>query len=273
VAAGDPSRGRNAPLPIRELDDPQAWALDTFQVPPGTLGDRAVVVNGPEGHHAVDVVRVRPGDVVRLIDGEGSEALARVDRAVRSEATLSIIESRTRRREEGIELTIAQALLKGKGFGECVRRSSELGVARIVPLVTERTVGKLPPEDGGARLDRWRGIALAAVKQSRGIFVPAIDAVLGIDDLGPVVADADLALVAWEEEGTTALRDVLKGSGPVRRIVLIVGPEGGLTRAEVDSLREAGASTVGLGARILKADWAAAAAAAMISYELGGLLP
>jgi 16S rRNA (uracil1498-N3)-methyltransferase len=246
--------------------------MDTFRVPPGSLVGRATVIDGPEGHHAIDVVRVRPGDFVRLIDGEGAEAIARVDAAAHSEATLSIIEIRSHERRSGVELTVVQALLKGRAFDEVVRRCSELGVAEIVPVVTARTIGKLPAGAEESRLARWEAVALAAVKQSRGVFVPRIGAVRDLAAIGDLVGEHDRTLVAWEEESERGLADALGTPAP-QRILLVVGPEGGLAADEVERLVAAGATPMSAGRRVLRADWAAAAVAAMISCEVGGLLP
>jgi 16S rRNA (uracil1498-N3)-methyltransferase len=248
--------------------------MDTFLVPPGALSESAVTLDGPEGHHAVDVVRVREGDLVRLIDGEGGEAVARVESVGRSEATLSVEETRSHERASGLHLTVVQALLKGRAFDEVVRRCAELGVASIVPASTARSIGKVPAGGEDARLARWTSIALAAVKQSRGVFLPRVGRVRDLDSVADLVGEHDLALVAWEEDGT-ALRETLADApeAALRRILLVVGPEGGLEAAEVEALRAAGARPVGLGRRVLRADWAAAAAAAMISSEVGGLLP
>ena len=231
------------------------------------------MLDGPEGHHAVNVTRVRPGDVVRLIDGEGSEALARIDRAARSEAAATILETRTRHRSEGISLTLAQALLKGKTMSELVRRAAELGVAEIVPFASDRTVARPPAGSETERLDRWRSVALAATKQSRGVFVTDVMGVTTLPEICRLARRFNLSLIAWEEETGTRLADLLSTAGSPRTILLVVGPEGGLSETEVRALIEAGAVTVGAGPRILKADWAGAAIAGMIASGLGGLLP
>ncbi len=257
----------------RSLDSPSAWRLDTFFVPPGALGSRAVALDGAEAHHAVHVVRVVPGDVVRLIDGEGVEAVARIDRVDASRAWASILEVRAHRRAEGVELTIFQALLKGRGFSEVVRRSTELGVSALVPVVTERTVGRVRKGTEGERIARWRAVAASALKQSRGVYLPRIEPARPLSKLGPLLAEADLVLVAWEEERGAGLMERLAEAGRPGRIALIVGPEGGLSAAEVGFLRSAGAVSVSIGRRVLRADWAGPAAAAMIASAVGGLLP
>jgi 16S rRNA (uracil1498-N3)-methyltransferase len=275
------------------LNDADVWRIDTFIVPPGSLAGGTCVVSGREGHHGADVMRVRAGDPVRLIDGEGEEALARVDSVTGGFVRCSISERRSHERDSGVSLTVAQALLKGRGFDEVVRRLSELGVASIRPLVTERAIGRVPEDGLESRLERWRSVAGAAVKQSRGVFLPEIDAPVEIAGLARRVGEFELALTAWEDEEAVGLIEALRGwrsldgerparaagegthtrsgAGP-RSVLLVVGPEGGLSVAEVELLRQAGATSVTVGRRVLKADWAAAAISAMISYEVGGLL-
>lgn len=257
----------------RLLENSSAWRLDTFLVPPGALGGRAVVLDGAEAHHAIHVVRAAPGDVVRLVDGEGVEAIGRIDRVDASEARLSLIEAREHRRDGCVELTLIQALLKGRAFSEVVRRATELGVAAIVPVASERTVARVPRGSEGARAARWRAVARSALKQCRGVYLPRIGPVRQLSETEPVLVAAGLALVAWEEERSADLGATLAEAGRPARIALVVGPEGGLSPAEVERLGLAGARAVSLGRRVLRADWAGPAAAAMIASAVGGLLP
>lgn len=253
------------------LDDASLWRLDTFRLPPGCLSGSEVVMDGPEGHHAVHVLRVRPGTLVRAIDGEGVEAIGRVARVASGSADIEIIESRSHARSEGASLTIAQGLLKDRGFDEVVRRCTELGVAEIVPLLTARV--QVRPHAAGPRAERWRAVASAALKQSRGVFAPRILAPLTMDGLIERLPTEGRTYAAWEEERSLSLRDALRADGAPRLIVGVVGPEGGLDPAEVRALERAGARPVSLGRRILRADWAAAALAAALAHETGGLLP
>lgn len=256
----------------RPTAEPGSWRLSTFLVPPGALEAPTVDIEGPEGHHAVRVVRLSRGEDVRLIDGEGAEAVARVESVGASSARAAVLDSRLHTRDEGVELVVAQGLLKGRSFDEVVRRCSELGVSEIVPLETRRSVGRVPEEALDGRLERWGAVALAAAKQSRGVFVPRVRPVSTVESLAEDVPGFGAAAVAWEEEQGSGLSECVSGRSS-DRLLLVVGPEGGLEAAEVDFLVRAGAVSVGLGRRVLKADWAAAAASAVISHLVGGLLP
>jgi 16S rRNA (uracil1498-N3)-methyltransferase len=254
------------------LADRGIWKLATFRVAPGSIDGDSLVLREAEGHHAADVVRLRAGDAARLIDGVGAEAVAVVERVARSAVHVRVVERRTHDRASATELTVFQSLLKGRSFDEVVRRCAELGVAKIVPMSTERSIGRLPDADVDRRLSRWRGIALAAVKQARGVFLPEIARPVEIEEAAELIVGSDLAIIAWEEEVEIGLSRALEAH---RRgsLALLVGPEGGFAAAEVDSLVVAGGRPVSVGRRVLRADWAAAAIAAMISFEVGGLLP
>jgi 16S rRNA (uracil1498-N3)-methyltransferase len=252
------------------LDDRSLWRLDTFLLPPGHLSGGDVVVDGAEGHHAAHVLRVRPGMLVRVIDGEGVESIGRVARVASGSADVEILESRSHARSEGASLTIAQGLLKDRGFDEVVRRCTELGVAEIVPLLTARVQVR---RAASSRAERWRAVASAALKQSRGVFAPRILEPLTVEGLIERLPPGGRTYAAWEEELSVSLRDALRADGTPHLVVGVVGPEGGLEPAEVRTLERAGARPVSLGRRILRADWAAAALAAAMAHETGGLLP
>ena len=256
-------------MTVPTLGDRSLWRTVTFVTPPGALGARAVELSGPEGHHAVDVARLRAGDLVRLIDGEGAEALGRVTQAGRGRAVAELLDRREHARSAHPFVTVFQALLKGRGMDEVVRRCSELGVSAVVPTTCRRVVARGLP--AAAKLARWRDVARAATKQSRGVFVPRILDPVGLADIPDCLDGA--GLVAWEEESSRSLSDVVRSLDRPRAIGLVVGPEGGLSGDEVRLLSDRGLAPVHVGRRIMRADWAAAAIASMLSYELGGLLP
>jgi len=255
------------------FDDTSLWRLDTFLVPPGSLSGGRVVVGGDEGRHAVRVVRVRPGARVRLADGEGTEAIGEVVEVSPGRApsaVVGIVESRAHSRDDGTTLVVAQAVLTGGAFSEVVRRCAELGVATVVPVMTARVQTRAP---AASRVEHWRCVARAALKQSRGVFATAVAEPVPLPSfVGELPAGARV-LVAWEEERGTGLRDALRSLGAARPLVAVVGPEGGLDPEEVRALEGAGARPVSLGRRVLRADWAAAALATAVSLEAGGLLP
>jgi 16S rRNA (uracil1498-N3)-methyltransferase len=147
-----------------------------------------------------------------------------------------------------------------------VQKATELGVANIVPLVTERTIVKIRDEE--KRVSRWQKIAREAAMQSSRADVPAIGRIVSFHDfLGtPHSALPTLKLLPWEE-GTKPIKDALRGSQGIRHIIVLIGPEGGFSSAEAESAASRGFHPVSLGPNILRTETAAIAVLSMIGYE------
>jgi 16S rRNA (uracil1498-N3)-methyltransferase len=254
------------------LDGPRTWSLPTYISDPGALDGPTLRLAGDEGHHAARAARARPGELVRLIDGRGTEAAAAVRSVSGDVVDLEIVERRAHDRSDGVELIVGQAVLKGRDFDEPVRRLAELGASLVVPLVTERVVPRIDADRVAERRERWRSVALSATKQSRGVFPTAIGELATLGAFAEATRDAHLRFVAWEEGGV-GLRGLVADVAAPSRVACVIGPEGGLTADEVEELEAAGFLRASLGRRILRADWAAAAVAAVVAAEVGGLLP
>jgi len=164
-----------------------------------------------------------------------------------------------------------QALPKGDRMDTVVRAATELGVARILPALTERTVVRPDPARGRERARRWQRVAREATKQCGRAVVPIVESPRPLAEWIEAGDPADLRLCFWEVEGAP-LRRVLAGL-PVapRSAWVIVGPEGGLTREEVERAAASGYACVTLGRRILRTDTAGVAIVTMLQYALGDL--
>ena len=167
------------------------------------------------------------------------------------------------------ELVLAQALPKGQKMDFIVEKATELGVRRIVPLQTERTVGA---GERAGKVERWRRLARSAAAQCGRTDVPEIDEVTGWSGLEAAVRAAPLALIPWELADAEPLRDVLPGllEGASGALVAI-GPEGGFAHDEVEQARAWGARTVSLGKRILRTETAGLVACSAVLYAAGEL--
>ena len=176
-------------------------------------------------------------------------------------------------------LTLVQGVSKGDRMGSTIRTTTELGIQRIIPFLSERTVVRLAVDEGARKGSRWRRIALSAAKQSGRAFLPIVDDPTNIDVICQELATFDRIVIAWEEADKTAdgqafsIGDALEGMDCDNRIALIVGPEGGLTQQEVDTFRKLGdfVKVVSLGKLILRTETAGSVATALCMYELGGL--
>ncbi len=216
-----------------------------------------VLLDGAEGRHAAGVRRVRPGEVVLVGDGAGVRARATVTAVAAAAVTLTIL---ARRVDEppALRVTLVQALVKGDRGELAVELATEAGVDALVPWRAERSIARW---DEGARgekaLARWRTAAREAAKQARRAAVPAVDDPLSTPELLRRVADAASALVL---EGTAAT-SLADADLPARgELVLVAGPEGGITDAEHAALADAGALAVAMGPAVVRTSTAAAVA-------------
>lgn len=216
----------------------------------------------------VNVVRVRVGEEVVLFDGSGREARARLVGAKRREAALEILSVEEVDREPARRLTIACALPRASRMDFLVEKCCELGVARLMPMVTQRSVVD-PIKRDEKHLRRWRRIAIEAAKQSGRTRLTEIGPVITFNDALSVHDSGDLRLIAWLEGDATDIAEQIKGLRRNKSVFLLIGPEGGFTPEEVESAVAAGCSVVSLGERILHVETAAISLAALLL--LGGM--
>lgn len=238
-----------------------------FFVPRLERGSSRIVVGGDEHRHLAGAARVRVGDEVRLFDSQGNRCLAEVVAVGRDRTELRILGSEE---PEGlrVELVLVQALLSAKKMEFLLQKAAELGCAGFVPVTTERSL-KDSPERSGRKLERWAKIALEATKQSKGGRSTSVRAPTALKALLREPPGGRRLFLS--ERGGQALKDILSAQGPASgpealSVSLVVGPEGGWTVNEENLLREAGFEAVSMGHRILKAETAALAAAAMILH-------
>jgi 16S rRNA (uracil1498-N3)-methyltransferase len=214
-------------------------------------------LDGPEGRHAATVKRLRPGEPVLLSDGRGGLAHAVVDAAGRDTVDLTVT-GRADAAPPAPRVLLAQALVKGDRGELAVELATEAGVDGILPWRAARCVARWEEGPRGEKaLARWRATVREAAKQARRPWLPVVEEPVTTAALARRIAAVDLAVVL-HEAGTERLVDVpLPQRGD---LLLVVGPEGGVTETEIDALVAAGARPVRLGAEVLRASTAAAVA-------------
>ena len=176
-------------------------------------------------------------------------------------------------------LTLVQGVSKGDRMGQTIRQTTELGIQRIIPFLSERTIVRLAVDERGRKGSRWRRIALSAAKQSGRNILPIVDDPTTIADICAELADFDRVVIAWEDADTTSdgtplsITDALEGCDIDSSVALVIGPEGGLTASEVEVFKKLGdfVKIVTLGHLILRTETAGTVATALCMYELGGL--
>ena len=221
---------------------------------------------GAEGRHAAVVRRLRVSEPVDLVDGRGGRAACTVAAVGRDTVTCQVVSRRTDA-PPSPRIVLVQALAKGDRGELAVELATEVGVDEIIPWQAARSVVRWDGERERKALERWRSTAREAAKQSRRSRLPGIvDPVTTTALAARLAAGPARALVLHESAGDLLSRADLPGDGD---IVLVVGPEGGVTEGELDVLRSAGACVVRLGPTVLRTSTAGAVAIAVVSTRIG----
>jgi 16S rRNA (uracil1498-N3)-methyltransferase len=221
----------------------------------------AVVLDGPEGRHAATVRRIGAGESVLLSDGRGTRVTATVVTAGRAELDLTVtaVEEDP---EPSLRLVLVQALAKADRDEQAIESATELGVDEVVPWQAARSIVVWRGERGAKARRKWESVVTAAAKQSRRSRVPVVAEPVGQRELVERIRGSALALVLHEDASTPLAGLPLPASGDV---LVVVGPEGGISPEELAAFEEAGARPVRLGSTVLRSSSAGPAALAVLS--------
>ncbi|MFS0839663.1 RsmE family RNA methyltransferase [Paenibacillus sp. 1P03SA] len=268
--------------------------MQRYFIPAGDFGVDSVVITGDDAHHLARVMRAEEGDRCICSDGASREAIVEITAVDKNRVEAKIIETLEMSAEPAVEVWIAQSLPKGDKMETVIQKGTEIGAARFLPFVSERTVVQYDAKKEAKRTERWNKIAKEAAEQAHRNRIPVIESVLSWKALLKLVSEAaDGAWICYEKEDgfgigtairryfgsrdgradeTGASRKAAEGAGAdgkPARLLLLVGPEGGFTEQEVREAEAAGCVSVSLGRRILRTETAAMVGLACILYESG----
>ncbi|MGW9555383.1 16S rRNA (uracil(1498)-N(3))-methyltransferase [Nocardiopsis sp. NPDC055551] len=238
-----------------------------FLVDTAALAADRIRLDGPEGRHAAAVRRVREGETVDLSDGLGSRARCEVVEVLGKEALLCRVLERLDEPEPRPRLTVLQALPKRDRGELAVETMTEVGVDTIVPWAAERCVTQWKGDRGAKALAKWRAVAREASKQARRARLPEVTEPVDRKGAAALLAEADLSVVLHEDATERLSRLPLPDS--VTEVVLVVGPEGGVSEAELAAFDEAGAVRALLGDSVLRTSTAGVAALSLLQARTG----
>ena len=248
--------------------------MHRFFVSPADISGDAVAFPRDMSRQISRVLRMSAGDEVTVLDDTGWEYTVALTDVGAARVEGRIARGREGRGEPIARLSLYQAMIRPERFELALQRCTELGAARFVPVVTRRTV-RGHTEVSANRRERWRRIIREAAEQSGRCKLPELDDPRALEDA--LSAAPRPVLMAWEEETRGSLKSTLQGwrsaAADSGAVSVFVGPVGGLEPAEVELARELGATTVGLGRRILRSETAAVALTTMVMHELGELGP
>ena len=227
---------------------------------------------GPEARHISKVLRMGPGDQFILVDRNGARFLASIKSASPREVWVALMKSLPKPSPSPVQIFLCQALLKSRQMDYLIQKTSELGVNRILPFSSERTVVNVKSDRTDNKLRHWREIAHGAATQSDRGAPAQIGLLSSFEELiQQWKKEKVFKVILWEEEEAKDLKAVLRASGPAKTVVGIVGPEGGFSKEEIQAARDAGFISVSLGRRVLRAETAALTLIAIVQYEWGDL--
>ncbi|HZT75988.1 MAG TPA: 16S rRNA (uracil(1498)-N(3))-methyltransferase [Vicinamibacterales bacterium] len=252
--------------------------MHRFFAPTLDPGDERVTLPREEGEHLTRVLRLGVGDTVAVFDGRGHEFAATVTHVLRRDVTVQLQSRIEPAPEAAVALTLAQAVLKGEKMDDIVRDAVMLGVAAIQPIVTKRSETTVAALLKAARVDRWRRVALASVKQSRRAVLPDVRVPLTFENfldepagqLRIMLVEPAAAPSTGSDHAGSSLASLQSAPVPSDASIL-VGPEGGWTEAECAAARERGLRLVTLGRRTLRADAVPVAAISVLQFLWGDL--
>ena len=228
----------------------------------------SVSLTGTDASHIRTVLRLKAGDNIQVLDGKGSLYVVQLTDVKAQLVKGEIISSEKVNTEPPLKIHLGQSLIKGNKFDDVLRKSVELGVETITPLMTERTVVK---SDSDKKIARWQKIAEESCKQCGRSSIPKVSkSVIKLDVFCQQRSEIDLKLMFWELENENGLKDINLEKPPYSVSVLI-GPEGGFTIKEVKKVRSHGFQTVGLGPRILRAETAPLVVLSLLQSKWGDI--
>jgi 16S rRNA (uracil1498-N3)-methyltransferase len=229
-------------------------------------------LTGDEAHHCIGVLRHTPGDKVVVFDGRGNEATAVITEADKQVARLRITQ-RQRSAPLRCRLTLGQAIPKGKNMDLIIQKAVELGAFRISPILSERTVVQLDPDEAADKRQKWQAIALEACKQCGQNWLPEVDAPVTPRQFFASAPDAELMLVASLQSDARPLKSVLADHHEQHAVLpssltILIGPEGDFTPAELSLAKSHGCRPITLGPIILRTETAAIYCLSVLGHEL-----
>ncbi|HZC68358.1 MAG TPA: RsmE family RNA methyltransferase [Nitrospirales bacterium] len=241
--------------------------MPVFFIERDAIRNGTVSITGPLARHLRGSLRVRPGEMVWLGESDGPRYQVRITATDRDRLTGDILSESAPPPRNVPRLTLGLALINQDHMEWAIQKATELGVARLVPLLTARTVVRPKAGRADRLITRWQRIALEAAQQSMQWNIPTVMEPISFDTWCADPGQDACRWLLWEGPGRTLLRNRLRGQPRPNSMTLAIGPEGGFDASEVDLAERHGFEVVSLGDRILRTESAVLAALAIVQYE------
>ncbi len=228
-----------------------------------------MIIVDKDAHHIANVLRMQPGEELQIVSSDQVSALMRVKDITVDAVMVELVEVLEQQHEPSVELVLLQGLPKGEKIDFIVQKAVEIGVSTIVPVAMDNCVVKLTKDKAPKKVERWQKIAEEAAKQAKRDIIPKVEQVLSWQEAMSYGDTEALKIMAYEVEDEYGLRQVLQNNPDARKIYVLVGPEGGISKEEYTKAVAAGFHSVTLGTRILRTETAGLVTMAAILYEKG----
>ncbi len=246
--------------------------MHRFYLPPSECQSSLLTLSGPEAHHGINVLRIHERERVVVLDGAGAELLCEVIEANRRRLTVRVMQ-RNSTPPLPCQVTLLQAMTRGKTMDLIIQKATELGVSRVVPIISERAVAQHGDDHGLGKVEKWEATAIEAIKQCGSPWRPCIETPLTPQAFLVRNERFDLPFVASLQADARHPRQhfdwfFAEHQRKPKAICAWVGPEGDFTPAEMNAIRSAGGLPITLGQHVLRSETAAIYCLSVINYEL-----
>lgn len=251
--------------------------MPKFFVRQNQVDDGKIVINGQDVKHIRNVLRAKVGEELEICNSEtGENFLCSILEFNKDKIWCNIEQKIQEETESNVKVTIFQGLPKADKMEYIIQKSVELGVYDITPVDMKRCVVKLDEKNANKKIERWQKISEVAAKQCGRNIIPQINNVINIKKLCEIVENYDIVLVAYENEENNSLKNelsqikstIINNQSQEFKIGIVIGPEGGLEKQDVENLKRSGAKIITLGKRILRTETVALNVLSIIMYEL-----
>lgn len=244
--------------------------MPRFFVDQNNIADELIKITGEDVNHIKRVLRLRSGDALTVCDGRCTDYEAIIEHFESDYVIARIISSTPNRNEAPLDITLFQGLPKSDKMDLIIQKGVELGVKKIVPVITERAVVRINNgKDALIKVARWQRIALEAAKQCNRGIIPQIGMPVEYKEALRLSRESALSMIPYEKETGNGIKAQLRT--PSGSVAVFIGPEGGFTEDEVKRAIMEQVRPVSLGPRILRTETAAIAVLSILMYELGDL--
>ena len=245
--------------------------MQKFFIEESQIENDKINITGEDVKHISSVLRMQKGEQILIGSKETLETyLTEIEQIEKEKVVAKIIEKLDTQTESNVEIDLYQGLPKADKMELIIQKTTEIGISKVTPVDMVRCIVKLDEKDTKKKIERWQKVAEGAAKQSKRSKIPEIKNKIKIKDLENIISQYDAFIVAYEEENEITLKQELKKLREQEKykIGILVGPEGGITKEEIEKLTSYNAKVVTLGKRILRTETAPIVLTSNIIYEL-----